>query len=133
MIAAARIENWPTRLDAVITAARAQPFDWRDHHCGLFVADCVEALTGVRIHAGIKKQYATRRAVTAARDMRKAASTHLDTSEIAPGVAQRGDVVLVSVFGFEAMGVCVGRQVACLGPAGMAFLGMEAAICAWRI
>lgn len=133
MIAAQRIENWPTRLDAVVTAARSRPFDWRDHHCGLFVADCVEALTGVRIHAGIEKQYPTRRAVTAARDMRQAACTHLDTAEIAPGFAQRGDVVLVSVAGVEAMGVCVGRQAACLGPDGMAFVGMEAVLCAWRV
>lgn len=133
MIAAQRIENWPTRLDAAITAARAKAFDWKTNHCGIFVADCVEAVTGVRIHAGIAKQYPTKRAVTAARALRQAACTHLDTVEIAPGFAQRGDVVLVEVDGVQAMGVCVGRQAACLAPDGLALVDMGAALCAWRV
>ena len=133
MIAAARIENWPTRLDAVVTAARAQPFCWKTHNCGTFAADCVEAVTGIRLHEGIAKQFPTKRAVTAAKGLREAVSKHLDTAEIAPGFAQRGDVVLVTVCGVQALGVCLGRQAACLGPDGLAHVDMGAALCAWRV
>jgi len=133
VIAAARVENWPTRLDAVVAAARATPFDWKTHNCGTFAADCVEAVTGISLHAGIAKQFPTKRAVTAAKGLRAAVSTHLDTTEIVAGFAQRGDVVLVSVAGVEALGVCLGRQAACLGPDGLAFADMGAALCAWRV
>lgn len=133
MISAQRIENWPTRLDAVITAARAKAFDWKTHNCGTFAADCVEAVTGVRLHQGIAKQFPTKRAVTAAKGLREAVSKHLDTAEIAAGFAQRGDVVLVMVADVQALGVCVGRQAVCLAPDGLAQVEMGAALCAWRV
>lgn len=47
--------------------------------------------------------------------------------------AKRGDVVLVSYEGDDAMGVCVGSQVAALGSKGLEFIPLSSIKKAWGI
>lgn len=131
-----RLADWPSRLEAVITAARVKAFDWRTHNCATFAADCVEAVTGERLHERFAKLHKTKRGAAEfskdAAKLRAEVSMRLDT-EVVRSFAQRGDVVLVQRGDTSVLAVCAGRQAVCLGPLGVVLLPMEDAVCAWRI
>jgi hypothetical protein len=46
-----RLPDWQTRLVTHLGEVKALRFDPATHHCALFVADCVEAMTGVDLAA----------------------------------------------------------------------------------
>ena len=130
-----RFEDWPTRLNAAIDAARARPFDWERHNCATFAADCVEAITGVALHARFAGLHADMR--TAVRNSEQleneVAIVLSDCARVLPGYAQRGDVVLVRNGGRVLLGICCGVSVAAVGEKGVEFMVMREALCAWRV
>ena len=130
-----RLPHWPLYLDHAVEAARAKPFAWTRDNCATFAADCVAAVTGVRLHgkfAGLMTS--PRRAILHAESL----VDHVDailgaTTRIEPAHAQRGDVVLVPTSAGPALAVCVGAKAAAKGPEGVTLTPMTEALCAWRI
>lgn len=116
-----RFDDWPVRLGAHIAARGQAKFAWGIHDCCVFASDGVLAQTGVDIMAGFRGRYATRgEAETAIRDIaggdlqataEQVARFHA-MPEIAPRLAQRGDVVLGE---FDV----AGRPTQCLGLVGL--------------
>ncbi len=130
-----RVPDWPRQLDAVVNDARVRPFNWRRHNCATFAADCVEAMTGVSLHERFADCLTSvRRAVLNAEFLEEHADSILGVERRIPvRLAQRGDVVIVRVEPAPALAVCLGISAAAVGPTGVSFVRMEAALCAWRI
>jgi hypothetical protein len=130
-----RHAEWPTHLNAAVSAARARPFHWRGHNCATFAADCVQAMTGAALHGCFAELMKSgRRAIANAEHLEDHADRILGFERRVPVVlAQRGDVVLVRVEPGPALAVCMGVSAAAVGPSGLAFVPMGAALCAWRI
>jgi hypothetical protein len=128
-----RFEDWPSRLDAAIEAARGQPFDWVAHNCATFCAACVHAITGVDHGPAFAALH------TSALNAARASGRLMDEvsarlgGPIAASFAQRGDVVLVRNGGRDLLGICVGAQVAAVGETGLAFVSIKEGVCAWHI
>jgi hypothetical protein len=130
-----RFPAWPTFLDEAVSAARARPFDWRQHNCATFAADCVQAVTGVALHRCFAQWMASTRS---ARRQADALDLHADSivgadRRIPVALAQRGDLVIVRTARPPALAICMGVSAAAVGPAGLVFVPMGAATCAWRI
>ncbi len=130
-----RHEDWPTRLNAAIDAARQRPFDWEQHNCATFAADCVHAMTGVALHSHFAALHEDMRtAVRSSEQLENEVAIVLwDCARVLPAYAQRGDVVLVRNAGRVAIGICCGVSVASVGEKGVEFLAMREALCAWRV
>lgn len=130
-----RQAGWPLQLEYAIERARGQAFDWTAHNCATFAADCVAAITGVRLHGRFAALMTSERR---ARAFGPAVAARVDDvlgahRRVPARLAQRGDVVLVDVHPAPALAVCVGLQAAAVSPAGLVFVGMEGARCAWHI
>lgn len=99
-----RTADWVWWLEQAIATARTREFAWGTHDCCLFPCDAVLAMTGVDLARGIRGRYRSLRG--ALRILRSAggleslavaiAARHR-LAEIAPGLARRGDIVLVDV------------------------------------
>lgn len=110
--------------------------------CALFAADAVRALTGWDAAARVRGRYRSRRdskvalarygAADVAGLMAKVAAGR-GLPEIAPGFAQRGDVVLVETERGPALGICTGRHAAVPGRRGLVFNDLRRARKAWRV
>jgi hypothetical protein len=82
---AGRLPDWETRFVAYLGAARAAVREGRDDYCALFASGAVEAVTGTNPADAFRGRY---REVA---DNLEAVVSGL-FAEIAPGVAQRGDI-----------------------------------------
>ena len=91
-----RRADWPERLAEFIEARRLEPFAWGKNDCALFAADAVNLLIGVD-YAESLRGYTTERGalgkIKRAGGLRAFAAA---LPEKPPGLAQRGDVVLVT-------------------------------------
>jgi hypothetical protein len=148
-----RFDDWPERLLACVAAARARPFAWGSHDCGLFAADCVRVMTGADPAASYRRCYASKHGAYAvlrrgagAGGVRAGFKTAPTGAALAaawtaalgmplasPNLAQRGDVVLVESRAGAACGVVLGGVIAAAGPKGLVFLPLGAALQAWRV
>jgi hypothetical protein len=134
-LALGRQPGWPLALEYAIERARHKPFAWTGHNCATFAADCVAAITGVRVHEEFAAFMATERRAKA---FGLALAPEVDRvlgadRRIDPKSAQRGDVLLLALSGYSVLGICAGISAAAVGPAGLAFVPMETAQCAWHI
>lgn len=132
-----RREDWPERLFALIEARRDTPFEWSAHDCCTFAADAVHEMTGVDPIADLRGKWDDE--VSALRLLKKHGGIEALASErlgeqVAPAFAQRGDVVLHTLTGREALGVCVGDRFAAVADTvGVELVPMSAAVRAWRV
>lgn len=129
--------GWETHLTRAIADARGQPFVWGRHDCATWAVDLRRALTGGPDHAAAwRGRYRTPRG--AVRVMRSLGWSSLEDGARAlfgaplEGVllAQRGDLTLGGEP--EALGVCLGAEVAFVGPAGLVFVPLASCRMAWR-
>lgn len=110
-----RFNDWPERLAAFIEARRARAFSWGSQDCALFAADAVLEMTGVDLADGLRGYTS---ASGAAKRIKKAGGMRALAGELPekhPGLAQRGDVVLVELEGRETFGIVAGNGYWC-GP-----------------
>jgi hypothetical protein len=141
-----RREDWPRRLDAVLRAARRRPFVWGEHDCCLFAADVVDAMCATDPAAAIAARFRGRyRTSRGARGLlaRLGGIDGLMTKvalgpEVAPLMAQRGDVVALAPPEGDAgagvmLGICIGGQIAGAAPAGFCLVPLAAGRRAWRV
>lgn len=132
-----RRADWRSRLVAAIEAHRHQPFAWGSNDCALFVADCIEAMTGADPAGAVRGRYDTEegaRAVLVAlghADVAALAAAALP--EIPPGRARMGDVAIVEAAGQVSLGIFNGATIMVLAPSGVGSLAFTAARRAFRV
>lgn len=118
MLQLTRYADWRARLSACVEARRRAPFSWSDRNCGLFVADCILAMTGADPAAAFRGSFTT--AIGARRALGRAgypslhdfAATLLPAAH--PSAARVGDVMwFAGATGThqESVGVVVGERV----------------------
>lgn len=100
-----RYADWPTLLDSFLRAHASERFQYGRWDCALFVADAVQAMTGVDVAAKFRGHYGSRREAlraikeyTGSTSIRAIAETVFaehGLREVAVARAQRGDAVLV--------------------------------------
>ncbi len=132
-----RVRDWRARLSDTIEARRRIPFS-EENNCGLFLADCVEAMTGVDLAANYRGQFRSlAEAIILLRkdgyaDLCVFLEKHFD--EIPPALARAGDVM---AFPTEqtgwAGGIVNGERVTVMSEAGLATVSRELATRAFRI
>lgn len=131
-----RVRDWQSRLQACLAERRALPFAWGSQDCVLFAADCVRACTGEDPAVEIRGSYGD--ALSAARVLRERgglteiADAHLG-GEIAPALAQPGDVGIVLNDGRECLAVCTGAMWHAPGATGLVALPAIQVQRVWRL
>ncbi|NUA26101.1 DUF6950 family protein [Cupriavidus basilensis] len=130
-----RLEDWPTRLAEFIEARHERAFSWGGSDCCLFVCDAIEAMTGTDPGSrwrGIYSSEKGARRVLRDNDGVAGIATLVLGLPVPPALAGRGDVVLIDTPHGEALGICLGAQVAAQGPDGIAFMAIGSAKAAWK-
>lgn len=124
-----RREDWPERLAETVAAARHAPYRLGEHDCLRFSCRCVEAMTGVDYWPRFAGYRTHRQALVAiariAPTLGAAVTAVLGLPEQPPALARRGDLMLYQDAGGEHLGICVGGDVAVLGPEGLAFVPID--------
>ncbi|SKA30981.1 DUF6950 family protein [Consotaella salsifontis] len=113
-----RVTGWEKALVSVIERHAAMPFAWGKSDCGMLAADCVEAVLGEDLF-GRYRGYSTE--LGAARKLKKGGFSTVEDvfssafEEVAPSLAQRGDVGVIERDGKIGAGVITSFGFACRG------------------
>lgn len=128
-----RFPDWQIRLQKCIQDRSAIPFSWGAQDCGLFAADCVEAISGRDPAHGLRSTYSDARgaAKILKNGLRQIASERFG-QEISPMMAQPGDVGLLPNDGRECLAIWGGSAWHAPTDNGLAAYPLEFAITAWR-
>lgn len=126
------------RLTQETEAAFYKPFRWGQHDCALFVADCIDRMTGSAVAGQYRGRYTT--AAGARRITGRSLEAfveriagELGLPEVSPLKARRGDVVVFDDAHGPTLGVVVGRHIASPGPKHLVLDGMTRARRAWKV
>ncbi len=133
-----RLPDWPERLHALLLSRRSTPFGWGTHDCAQFALAALQALRGP---GGVPEEYhytglrGAWRVLARLGGIPGAAARHAGP-EIPPGLAQRGDIVLVPAdapaFGHQALAVCAGPFAVAPAAVGLARVPRAQWLRAWR-
>lgn len=128
-----RLENWPTRLADFIDSRRDAGFVWGERDCCLFAADAVQTITGNDFAASYRGTYSD--ALGAHRIIAAAGGVPalVPFEQVDAGYAQRGDVVLLDMYGRDVLAVHLGHVIAGQGPDGVTFLAPSTALRVWKV
>jgi hypothetical protein len=146
-MALTRVDHWDTRSFHHFLVARAPlPFAWGENDCALFVADGIEAMTGVDIAADFRGRYHSEaealdliREITGGEAVADAAAWCADKfgmrEWLHPLCAQRGDMVTLADAGRVISGLVHlnGRHIVAVGEMGLKRLPISAALRAWHV
>lgn len=130
-----RLHDWQSRLDVCMRDHMAEPFAWGRNDCVTFAAACVKAVTGAdhieQLRGGWFDERAAARLVRSGGGLVALAAGCLG-EEIAPAMAQPGDVGITVQNGRDALCVCAGLH--WHGPAaeGLATFSTDQVERAWR-
>lgn len=132
-----RYEDWPKRLNRIISECQEKKFQWGKHDCCLFAANVILELTGIDYAAELRGSYHSaknaQRVLKGLSGVRGIAGSALG-EEISPKLAQRGDIVLVESEGQgETLAVCVGNYCVAPGLEKLERKAMSSALAAWRV
>jgi hypothetical protein len=149
MMAIKKRTDWRARLSAAIEEARRRPMevhagdpsrtslvDGSHYHCGMFVADCILAMTGGDLAAGyrgmtLREAYVTLQADGYA-DLPAFAAAHLE--EIHPSRAVAGDVAMFPTEGTGwGAGIVNGERVTVLRLDELGTVSLDSAVRAFRV
>lgn len=129
-----RHRDWQSRLQACLAERRLRAFEWGVHDCCLFVCDAVQAMTGHDPAADVRGYRTERDAARLVKRLGglRAIGAARFGAEIAPALAQTGDVALVVVDGRESLALCGGGHLLAPGLEQLQTLPLSSAIAAWR-
>ena len=111
-----RLEGWEDRLVAVMEAWRDRPFDWSDANCGHPVADAYIAMHGelpdgvAELVAAVSSKMALARALKAKGVDSLGDLIALYAQEIAPSMAQRGDIAVIDTPDGDGLAIMMNGQ-----------------------
>lgn len=91
-----RKTNWHLDLEAAILAAATTTYTPKEFSCSLFAADCILAMTGEDVMASFRDIDAPELVAQLCADYEanvRAQAEGYGMEEVAPGLAQRGDLV----------------------------------------
>ena len=133
--ASRRLQDWQSRLGALVNSRLAAPFAWGTHDCCLWAADAVLATTGRDLAGDLRGTYRT--AGQAAEVLhRHGGVVGLAVARLGPVVpaalAQPGDVGLITVDHRHTLAVCGGAHFLAAGSAGLVSIPAAQVIRAWR-
>lgn len=138
-----RLPDWPTRLAQACEAARDRPLHWGRCDCVTFAADIVLAITGIDPLADLRGLWRSaggaHRLLSRLGGLEAAVRWRIGAPLAGPGLAWRGDVVLVLAPAGPALTVCVGDRLLGPGVAGQQQWPLHAAhptvrpVAAWGI
>lgn len=123
--------GWEVRLNRAVEAAMGAPFEYGEHDCCTFAADCVEAMTGVDHLKGFRGRYHDKKSAVAL--LRRSGVIPRLRAKFGPGVpraaAKRGFVVVSMGKQGATVGMCLGRYSAYAGlDGGVVFEETELAV-----
>lgn len=130
-----RRNDWPQRMWAEIAHWQSVPFEWGKNDCCLFVARVTDAICGSRHAARLATRYHDE--ITALQYIKEsggigpAVSEYIGSAE--PKRPTRGDVVLFDGPHGDTLGVCIGAEIAAMGPDGVVMLPKRIAKMTWSI
>ena len=122
-----RHQDWPARLGDALAAAANAPFEFGKHDCCLAVCDVVLAFTGIDLAEDFRGYKGKAGAAAVLRKnggiigIAEAIAARHGIPEVPPGLAQRGDVVIVKDdHGRETLAIVdlTGREVVAAARAG---------------
>ena len=131
-----RLKDWRARLQALISAQRDAAFDPEAAHCGFFAADIVMAVTGQdpahdwRNPEPMAKAMAKLKRAGFADHIGFAASV---LPEIAPALAQDGDLAVVPTAAGPGFGVVVGANIIVRGEHSLGTVSRLTAVRAFKV
>lgn len=139
-----RFDDWPSRLEAVVDAARKVKFSYgtSGNDCCRFPADAVAAVTGVDHMAPFRGYRSKLGALRAIRrygggglgEALERWSRETGVEQVPLALARRGDVVVHETPEGPALGICLGARFAAVKePEGLVFFPMSAATAVWRV
>jgi hypothetical protein len=136
-----RIKGWEHKLAECIKDAYDKTFEWGTFDCCMFSADTVFALTGVDLAADYRGSYSTEDgayAIAGANlgDFVAARAEANSMPALAnPRMGQRGDLMVVTNQGREAVGIVGldGRFALCAAPTGLASVPMKDWLKGWKV
>lgn len=131
-----RLPDWQLRLSKLCAERRNSAFLWGTHDCCLWAADCVLAITGEDPARDIRGTY--RGALGAAEVLKAHGGIEaLATAALGPAVAVSyaavGDIVCIEVAGRKSLALCNGATVLATGLDRLECLGLDCAVCAWKV
>lgn len=135
MSKAKKLRDWRARLSSTIEARRRIPFSEKNN-CGVFLADCVSAMTGDDPFASLRDRTRAESLAVLARagfpDFPTFIASHFD--EITPSFAAVGDIMAFpsDETGWAA-GIVNGERVTVLSPAGLATVSRNIGARAFRV
>lgn len=134
----ARLDGWESRLHDVIEDARHRHYKLGEHDCFRLACRVVEALTGIDRwpeFAGYTTKRQALQALAYYGHSFVAAGDRFFGVEHQPiRMARRGDVMgYCDLMGEWHLGICIGRNVALLDEAGLAFMDLAVCSCCWRV
>jgi len=137
MSAIQRRPEWRVALHEVIETTRREPFRWGERDCALFVADCVQAMTGVDLGFGFRGAYDD--AAGAVKAVRRAGFESLPAvaanffEEIHPIRAGVGDIAAIETAEGWSLGIYGGPRVTVLRPDGLGSIDRAMVTKAFRV
>ena len=130
-----RRHDWASRLFAVADEHQDRSFAWGVNDCCLFVARCIDAMTDSDLEAQILSRYSdvdSARAFVLEYGLLSVAVSHY-LGEPVTRSPQRGDAVLIHGGEDYAVGICLGSQIAAMGPTGLRMLPLSEVIKVWPV
>ena len=133
-----RVDNWPSAMYAAIEEKRNQPFIWGSSDCCLFVADIIEAMTGIDIATGLRGKYDSLESAEIILngplvEFMDRAMKFYNIEEIPLSYAGRGDMVVFNSTLGQTLGILDGTQIISMGYEGIVMAPRGEAFKAWRI
>jgi len=134
-----RLEGWEQRLFETIDAARARPYVVGKADCFRLACEVVTALTGEpsrwpEFEGKYHDEEGANKLVQQHGGFLVGFSSFSGIERVGIKNARRGDVCGYADEKRKLhLGICIGANVALLGPSGLVFVPLESCFCTWRI
>lgn len=140
-----RYPDWQAQFSQFLTRRSSQPFAYGEMDCCLFVADCVEAMTGTDLAVRFRGKYRSRKEALqlakretgrgSIRALIEKTIKEFGLREVPLPYTQRGDIVLVAQKDAYLLGILAlnGKEILAASKTGFLRLPLSRAVCAWRI